>query len=76
MDNKYECLTHILEIKEDEDFIIKPGNNDLVSVEIYNRYAEQTPLNAKFAVLALYVRIVTEKSKTRIYVPELREKEE
>ena len=39
MDNKYECLTHILEIKEDEDFIIKPCNNDLVSVEIYNRYA-------------------------------------
>ena len=76
MSNKIEKIFHYHIIKDDEDLIIKPCNNNLVEVEIFKRNVKHHPLNALFHVLANDVVIQTQNSKKLAIVSELREVDE
>ena len=76
MSNKIESIFHYRIIEDDEDLIIKPGNNNLVEVEIFKRNVKHHPLNELFHVLANDVVIETQDSKTVANILELREVDE
>ena len=75
MSNKIEKIFHYHIIKDDEDLIIKPCNNNLVEVEIFKRNVTY-PFNKLLHVLANDVVIQTQNSKKLAIVSELREVDE
>ena len=75
MSDVKDCIQYVLEVQEDEELKIKPGNHDLVEVRIYKRYPKNITIKVN-SLIANNVRIVSENSKTKIYVMKLRERDE